>query len=568
MANTVTNQTGLSPASRVERTRAYARPAYDPSIVLKLDINEGPPTSRDTLAALRSASAETVRRYPDAGDLERDIARRWGIDAARVVVANGGDDAIDRVCRAMIEPGRTMLTHAPVFEMVPRAARLCGGNVRAVEWTGGELDLDALIDQLDGTVAVVAVVSPCNPTGAVVSTPDLLRLAEAARGVGAVLLADLAYAEFAQEDPTDALLTRDNTVIVRTFSKAFGLAGLRVGYALASEAVAGWLRAVGGPFPVSGPALLGAREALRAGATPMVEQVLAEREQLTAEVSKLGGRAAPSQGNFVLARFDDAQSVWEGLRQAGVAVRRFEGGPGSGPEPGLDDALRITLPGDRRSFEYLLAALAYAVGSGPLPQWDESAAERSAVVRRWTNETEVRCSVALDGLGASDARTGLGFLDHMIAAFSRHSGIDITLACQGDLHVDDHHTVEDCALVLGQALDQALGLRAGIARFADAYAPLDEALARAVVDLSGRPSASVSVLLTRDRVGDVASENIVHFIRSLADRLRGSIHLDVLRGENDHHKAEAAFKALALALGRAVAITREEGSPPSTKGVL
>lgn len=562
MTTTIAERVGLRPAARVEGVRAYTPSRHGPSIVLRLDNNEGPPSGPDVRAAFHAVSAETMRRYPDALDLERDIASRLGIDATRVVVTGGGDDAIDRVCRVMIEHGRVLLTHEPVFEMIPRAAQLAGGSVRTAPWLGGSLDVDGLIDRLDERVGVVAVVSPCNPTGGVVSADDLLRLADAASSFGAVLLADLAYVEFADEDPTAKLIQRDNVVVVRTFSKAFGLAGLRVGYAIASEELAGWMRRVGGPYPVSGPALLVAREAWRVGPSAFVERVRVERPRLSAALQRLGAQPIESHANFVLARFADAEAAWSGLDRAGVAVRRFGG------RPELGDMLRIGLPGDERGFAFLLAALEYALGAGPLPQWEPDDRPRAAAVARRTLETSIRCSVRLDGRGVADVQTGLGFLDHMLTALARHSGIDIDLACEGDLDVDDHHTVEDCGIVLGEAIDRSLALRAGIARFADAHAPLDEALARAVVDLSGRPSASVSLGLVRPSVGDVASENITHFVRSLAERMRASIHLDVLRGENDHHKAEAAFKALALALGRAVRVVRDDGLAPSTKGVL
>ena len=155
----------------------------------------------------------------------------------------------------------------------------------------------------------------------------------------------------------------------------------------------------------------------------------------------------------------------------------------------------------------------------------------------------------------------------MLGALAKHARFDLTLRCQGDLEVDDHHTVEDCALALGQALDQALGERRGIARFGSAYAPLDEALARAVVDLSGRPCAVVELALEREALGSSSCENVAHFFVSLATAGRMALHVDVLRGANDHHRAEAAFKATALALRQAV---RVEGPDqvPSTKGVL
>ena len=191
---------------------------------------------------------------------------------------------------------------------------------------------------------------------------------------------------------------------------------------------------------------------------------------------------------------------------------------------------------------------------------------RTATVKRTTNETTIAVTVDLDGTGSSTVTTGLGFVDHMLTALATHSRIDLELSCKGDLEVDDHHTIEDCALALGQALDQALGERRGVTRFATAHAPLDEALARVVVDLSGRPWATVELDLQRDAIGPVACENITHFFWSLAVGMRSTLHVDVLRGANDHHKAEAAFKALALALRQAV--RRDGDAVPSTKGVL
>ena len=192
---------------------------------------------------------------------------------------------------------------------------------------------------------------------------------------------------------------------------------------------------------------------------------------------------------------------------------------------------------------------------------------RRVELERKTNETAIRLELALDGAGSAEVATGIGFLDHLLTSLARHARFDLRLSCSGDLEEDDHHTAEDCALALGSALDQALGERAGIARFGHAYAPLDEALARAVVDLSGRPCAVAELGLRREALGDLACENIPHVIRSLATTARAAIHLDVLRGENDHHRAEAAFKALALALRSAASLTGEADAP-STKGVL
>jgi imidazoleglycerol-phosphate dehydratase len=192
---------------------------------------------------------------------------------------------------------------------------------------------------------------------------------------------------------------------------------------------------------------------------------------------------------------------------------------------------------------------------------------RRAEVKRETAETRVAVELDLDGEGRAAVRTGVGFYDHLLTALARHGGLDLVLTCEGDLEVDDHHTVEDCALALGSAIDDALGERRGIARFGFAFAPLDEALARAVVDLSGRPFAAVELGLGRGRIGELSAQNADHALRSLAAGARATIHVDVLRGDNDHHRAEAAFKALALALRQAVAVTGSS-RVPSTKGVL
>ncbi len=192
---------------------------------------------------------------------------------------------------------------------------------------------------------------------------------------------------------------------------------------------------------------------------------------------------------------------------------------------------------------------------------------RTAAVERVTRETAVHVTLTLDGAGKAEVSTGVGFLDHLLETLARYAAFDLTLACKGDLRVDDHHTAEDCALGLGEALDRALGERRGVTRFGSAFAPLDEALARAVVDLSGRPYSAVDLGLRREVIGGLACENVAHVLRSLAVAARLTLHVDVLRGENDHHRSEAAFKAVALALRQAVACSGGD-DVPSTKGTL
>lgn len=193
--------------------------------------------------------------------------------------------------------------------------------------------------------------------------------------------------------------------------------------------------------------------------------------------------------------------------------------------------------------------------------------DRVGTVSRATKETEIKVVVRLDGTGVSDIHTGIGFLDHMISQLSKHGRFDISVHCKGDLHIDDHHTTEDCGLALGEAFDLALGGRADIKRFGSAYCPLDESLSRAVVDISSRPHAVINLNLTREMIGDISSEMLKHFLESFAATARITLHVHNIHGENNHHKVESSFKALGVAFRQAVS-RDESAGVPSTKGVL
>jgi imidazoleglycerol-phosphate dehydratase len=195
--------------------------------------------------------------------------------------------------------------------------------------------------------------------------------------------------------------------------------------------------------------------------------------------------------------------------------------------------------------------------------------ERRASVDRETAETRVHVELNIDGQGSAEVNTGVGFYDHMLSAFAKHGRFDLTVSCEGDLHVDAHHTMEDVALALGAAFDRALGERAGIARMGDATVPLDEALVQAVVDISGRPYAATSFDFVGERIGEAPSEMVPHVLRSFAMEARVTLHVRQLAGANDHHIAEAAMKALGRALDAATRPDeRIAGQVPSTKETL
>ena len=329
-------------------TDAYRGPqARDPG-VLKLDGNEGTAPPEELLRQLAQEDPSLLRDYPDPGGLATDIASWLGVDPARVVVTAGADDALDRICRAYLRPGRSLLLPVPTFEMIYRFAQVTGGETRTVPWTGG-FPTDAVIAALDADVAVVAVVSPNNPTGRVATEDDLRRVAAAARG--AVVVLDHVYADYADEDLTAVAAEIDNVITVRSFSKAWGLAGCRVGYAIASEEIANVLRNVGNPFPVAGLSIAAVRAQLGGGRVALEAHVRRTRQGrglLGDYVERLGAISAPSQGNFAFADFGKrADLVQHGLASLGISVRRFP------HRPEIANGLRMTVPDTDRDMERL-----------------------------------------------------------------------------------------------------------------------------------------------------------------------------------------------------------------------
>lgn len=194
---------------------------------------------------------------------------------------------------------------------------------------------------------------------------------------------------------------------------------------------------------------------------------------------------------------------------------------------------------------------------------------RTGTVHRTTTETAISVEIGLDGTGSYRVETGIGFLDHMLEQLSRHALIDLTVKAKGDLHIDQHHTTEDTALAIGDALRQALGDKAGIVRYGQAYAPMDETLTRCALDISGRPYLVWKVNVTSPRIGEWDTELIEHWFHSFAQSAGLTLHMECLYGQNNHHIVESSFKALARALRQAVEIDpRKAGAIPSTKGVL
>ncbi len=318
---------------------------------LWLASNEGA-CPRDLSALLAGATGEEVTRYPRAEGLRADLAMHYRVGTERILPTAGGDDLLLRAALATLSGGREALATTPSFEMIPRHVALAGGSLREVPWLEGEFPIDAFLAAASPRTSLVFLVTPNNPTGAVARAEDLARVARALPGVLIVL--DHAYVEYADEDLTAGALGFDDVVVLRTFSKAWGLAGLRVGYGIGSARWIARLEEAGNPYAVASLSLTAARTRLacaRAEVDAHVARVRVERTELRACLERCGARALPSQANFVLARTPRAGFLCRGLASLGIAVRVFPG------RDGLEDAVRITCPSEPTAFERLREAL-------------------------------------------------------------------------------------------------------------------------------------------------------------------------------------------------------------------
>jgi histidinol-phosphate aminotransferase len=378
----MTASSPLHPIPSLEGIAPYQVPRHPALVDLILDGNEGRSPDARLFDRLVEAGPEILRRYPSPARLEAAIARKFGVEPARVLVTAGADDAIDRCCRAMLCEEREIVLPVPTFEMIPRYARLAGATIRTVDWPDGPYPTNDVLRQVNERTHVIVVISPNNPTGAVATPDDVRKLALAAPR--ALVLLDLAYVEFADEDLTPVALSMPNVVVLRTMSKAWGMAGLRVGYVLGPPHVLGWLRAAGHPYAVSGPSLLMAAARVEAGdgeTQAYVGQVRSEREKLTGTLAALGAKPTSSHGNFVFARTPRAGWIRDALAGMGISVRAWPG------HPELDGCVRITCPGDERDFHRLDHAVRAALAPQALlfdmdgPLADVSSSYRQAVIQ-------------------------------------------------------------------------------------------------------------------------------------------------------------------------------------------
>ncbi|GAB4296281.1 MAG: hypothetical protein Kow0090_11320 [Myxococcota bacterium] len=390
----------IKPSPILERVTPYHPPRPFAPVSLKLDANEGSLPSPELLDEALSINGEALRKYPDASALEKEIASAFNLPQEKILVTAGADDAIERVLRALLTPEREIVIPVPTFEMFERYIGLADAKAVEIPWLDEKFPLEEVIGAINEKTAILTIVSPNSPTGFVISDDELKKLSAAAPN--AIILVDLAYTEFANDDLMDIATSLPNAVVLRSFSKALGLAGIRVGWVYAPQEVIGWLRAVGHPYAVSAPSIQIASAKLKRGKSEVVafcERIKTERSELTRLLQKLGANPFPSQANFILARFKDAGWLYDALVALGISVRIF-------PEnPYLENCARITLPGNETDFLRLTQALKTIFApEGLLFDLDNTLADVSESYRKAIIETARFFGVTVSKKAVSQAK--------------------------------------------------------------------------------------------------------------------------------------------------------------------
>jgi histidinol-phosphate aminotransferase/imidazoleglycerol-phosphate dehydratase/histidinol-phosphatase len=522
---------------------------------IKLDANENAyaPLVEGSLAA-------RVNRYPEPqpARLRAAMAALYGVNSANLVITRGADDAIDILIRTFCRPGADAISVCqPTFSAYAQFALLQGARV--IEATLDEnfdFDPDAFLAAVkdEPSLKLAFICAPNNPTGNAVPPAHILQVADALPET--IIVLDEAYLEFSDQPSLAAeAARRDNLVVLRTLSKAYGLAGARVGCAIGTAELIGLISRALPPYPLPTLSIEAALAVLSPSRRPVhqerIARIVADRERLAGLLAAAPGirNVRTGGGNFIFFEVDEPALVAARLRALGIRVRfRPNAAPGG---------IRLSI-GTEAENDAALAALGVPATGKP--------ARRAATVRD-TKETKIAVAIDLDADGPRSIDTGIPFYDHMLDQVAAHGGFALTLACEGDLEIDAHHSLEDCAIAFAQTLSKALADRRGIGRFGFSL-PMDEAEAHVLIDLSGRPYSVFEGEFAVGHIGAYPTEMTRHIFRSFADNLGAAIHVRVT-GENDHHKTEACFKAFGRALRQAVARDGAGAEAvPSTKGVL
>ena len=530
-----------------------------------------------------------VNRYPDPHQraLKARIAEIKGIAPESLFIGNGSDEAIDLVFRVFCAPeSSSAVSIAPSYGMYEVAAAMNDVEFRKVQLRPDfSMDTEAMLSAADSGTRLMFICSPNNPTG---NSFPVEQIEEILRRFSGVVVLDEAYIDFSVRPSLVPLVGKyPNLIVLQTLSKAWGMAGLRIGLAIADPAVIALMSKVKYPYNINVVAQEMALRKLDAGAMGAeVAGIVGQRFRLEKELAgceEVKG-VYPSDANFLLVKFDNPAEVYGRLLAGGVIVRDRSRVPGCegclritvGTPAENDRLLRLLGDGhfDRLSDRPNHSDRSLSLSKRPVgevsshrTQGIEMLGERHVRIVRDTKETKVELELNLDSFGGKGSiSTGIPFFDHMLEQIPNHGGVSLSIDAHGDLQVDEHHTIEDVGIVLGEAIDAALGRKLGIARYGFVL-PMDDCDAAVLMDFGGRIDFKWNVEFKREKVGDVPTEMFSHFFQSVCSGAKCNLHIWA-EGGNEHHKAEAIFKAFARALRMAVAKTAFPYELPSSKGVL
>lgn len=553
---------------RIEEVLKLVRPnilGLEPYSTARDDCRSGRPEI--FLDANENPYNNGVNRYPDPHQkaLKAKIAGIKGIDTGQLFLGNGSDEAIDLVYRVFCVPGKSnAVSIAPSYGMYEVAAAMNDVEFRKVRLKGDfSMDPEAMLSAADQKTRLMFICSPNNPTGN--SFPEE-QIEDILERFGGMVVLDEAYIDFSVRPSLASLVKRyPNLIVLQTLSKAWGMAGLRIGLAIADPAVIALMSKVKYPYNIN---VLAQKMALmkldEAAKDKAVAEIVGQRFRLEKELAKCPEVKGiySSDANFLLVRFENPDEVYERLLAGGVIVRNRS------KVSGCEGCLRITV-GTPVENDRLLRLLSSSVAE-PVETATpgmEILGERHIRIVRNTKETKIALELDLDSIGGSGhISTGLPFFDHMLEQIPNHGGVSLAIEAKGDLQVDEHHTIEDVGIVLGEAIGAALGDKLGMARYGFVL-PMDDCDAAVLMDFGGRIDFKWNAEFKREKVGDVPTEMFSHFFQSVCAGAKCNLHIRA-EGVNEHHKAEAIFKAFARALRMAVAKTPFPYELPSSKGIL
>ncbi len=526
-----------------------------------------------------------LNRYPDPLqlDLKKRLSALKNVALEQVFLSNGSDEAISLITTVFCEPTQdNIIILPPTFGMYRVAADVANVEVREVNLTlDFQPDVEAILKAADARSKLLFICTPNNPTGNS-AQPELIR--ELLQKFKGIVVVDEAYIDFSEQESCINYLDEfPNLIVTQTFSKGWGMAGVRLGMTFANEEIVSYLNKVKMPYNVNELTQWVAMQAIdnQAKTQAKIQTILQERKKLEAAFSRFSfvKKIFPSDANFLLVQVENAQELYDFLIKNKVIVRSRAN------VPMCEGSLRFSV-GREAENKHLMACLeAFSrkekklieglsneflsitnKAENPILKFLAQATPRTANIQRKTKETDIKIKLNLDGTGKGNKHTGIGFFDHMLDQLARHSGADLHVEVQGDLHIDEHHTIEDTALALGEAYAQALGDKRGIERYGFCL-PMDDCLVQVALDFGGRPWLVWEADFKREMIGQMPTEMFFHFFKSFSDAAKCNLNIKA-EGTNEHHKIEGIFKAFAKAIKMAVRRDFMNQQLPTTKGVL